>query len=84
MTTPAAKGPLDHRKEAAYKNGSNNVFEFVLCPNVGFLAGPEPLIKDAELKISFDRADPATALVKIDKTGVVPKYLEIKKLQRVG
>ena len=78
LTTTAGKKMADRRKESAVVSGNNIIYEFVLCPNVGFLAGPDPLVKDAELKISFDRADPATALIKLDATAEVPKYIEIK------
>ena len=78
MSTDLAKKAVEQRREGATKSGDKFIHEFVLCPNIGFLAGPEPLIKDAELKISFDRADPATALIKLNKTAVVPTYLEIK------
>ena len=54
MSTDAAKKGVDRRRDLATQVGNKFVYEFVLCPNVGFLAGPDPLVKDAELKISFD------------------------------
>ena len=39
------------------------IYEFVLVPNLGFLADPQPLPTDCELKLSFDRASASTALL---------------------
>ena len=41
-------------------------FEFAFTPNFGFLASPEPLLKDCELKLSFDRSDWRTAITAFD------------------
>ena len=54
----------DARKLCKKQRGSNYVWEFVICPSVGFLGSPEPLTKDCELKISFDRALPFTSVLK--------------------
>ena len=51
-------------------------YEFVLIPNLGFLADPLPLLKDCELKLNFDRASSATAIM--SSNDVEAPYLEIK------
>ena len=43
--------------------GDTRRYEFVITPNVDFLASPLPLMKNTELKLSFDRAPCATALL---------------------
>ena len=55
-------------------------WEFIICPNIGFLASPEPLIKDCELKISFDRSAAYNSLLVIDDAKAKPldKPIEIK------
>ena len=40
-------------------------YEFIIVPNFGFLGSPDPLIKDCEMKISFDRSKPELVLMKI-------------------
>ena len=53
-------------------------YEFVLTPNYGFLASPEPLLKDCELKISFDRSNWKTSITKFDDVTKPCTGLEIK------
>ena len=47
-------------------------------PNFGFLASPEPLLKDCELKISFDRSPWQTVLTEYDTITDACTGLEIK------
>ena len=54
------------RQAAGHKSGGKIRYEFVLCPNIGFLASPDLLMKDCELKLKFDRADAENALVAFD------------------
>ena len=58
--------------------GNKTRFEFAFSPNTGFLASPDLLLKDTELKISFDRTPPQTALLEIGSVTEECKYLEIK------
>ena len=52
-----------HRQYAGTKIGDKIRYEFTLCPNLGFLASPDLLMKDCELKLTFDRADVQNALI---------------------
>ena len=58
----------------------NNVmrYEFAFSPNTGFLASPDLLLKDTELKISFDRTTAPTALLEIGDVTNACKFIEIK------
>ena len=40
-------------------------YDFIFMPSFGFLGGNEPLIKDCEVRLSFDRAPPSSALMKL-------------------
>lgn len=51
------------RKFLAKADGTNEKYEFIICPNIGFLASPDLLMKDCELRLSFDRSPPSTSLV---------------------
>ena len=53
-------------------------YEFVLTPNFGFLASPEPLLKDCELKLSFDRSSWQTVLTEYATVTTACTKLEIK------
>ena len=59
---------LQARKMCGKHKNPNYIWEFIICPSVGFLGNPEPLPKDCELKISFDRASPKTSVLKIGDT----------------
>jgi len=64
------------------KTANDKIYEFVISPNFGFLGSPEPLMKDCELKLSFDRTKFKNALMEI-ATPTTPlktennNYLEI-------
>ena len=73
-----AKKVIEHRQHAGYKNGTKIRYEFVLSPNVGFLASPDLLMKDCELKLTFDRAPIENAFVKFGTPTDVCETLEIK------
>ena len=49
----------DRRVEIGYHDTGNNkfIFDFCVVPNTGFLGNPDLLLKDAELKLSFDRSN---------------------------
>ena len=41
-----------------HEGGSKKyIVEFCIIPNTGFLSNPDPLVKDVELKLSFDRSN---------------------------
>ena len=51
------------RQSAGILRANKRRYEFVITPNIGFLASPMPLMKNTELKLSFDRASPKLALL---------------------
>ena len=54
-------------------------WEFVLAPNIGFLASPGPLMKNCELKLSFDRSNAYTSILDCGTgTPELKKPIEIK------
>ena len=59
------------------KDKTHYIYEFIFVPNLGFLADSLPLPKDCELRISFDRASPAAALL-ADEGAPELETLEIK------
>ena len=72
-------GGLIHRRKVGAKLSADNStirYEFVFTPNTGFLASPDLLLKDTELKISFDRATSQTALLETASIETECKYLE--------
>lgn len=64
------------RSEVSTKSGAKQRYEFAFVPNNGFLCSPELLMKDCELKLSFDRANPKIALTKI-KDSTPPDKIDI-------
>lgn len=74
------KAWVEKRTDCSRKSGNNRRYEFAFIPNNGFLASPELLMKDCELKLSFDRANPKIALTKLkevaapDKIDIVDCY----------
>ena len=54
------------RKDCSTLSNGNNRYEFAFVPNNGFLASPELLMKDCELKLSFDRAKAVIALTDVN------------------
>ena len=59
------KAIVDKRDEGAV-NGSNgkNRYEFAFVPNIGFLSTKDLLVKDCEVKLSFDRTSPTMSVIK--------------------
>ena len=57
---------LERRKTKGCKDNDYREFEFIICPNIGFLGNNLPLPTDCELKLSFDRASPYTSVLRID------------------
>lgn len=56
----------EKREKMGTASGEYNEFEFILCPNTGFLGNNLPLPKDCELKLSFDRASPYLAVLRLE------------------
>ena len=72
-----AKQHVLTRNHCSTKSGDKNRYEFAFIPNNGFLSSPELLMKDCELKLSFDRANPKIALTQIDSGSTAPTELRI-------
>ena len=56
---------VEKRGKMATVSGDYKEFEFILCPNIGFLGNNLPLPKDCELKLSFDRASPYMSVLRL-------------------
>ena len=54
-----AKTVREKRLDILYHDTVNKKFiaDFCIIPNTGFLSNADPLVKDVELKLSFDRSD---------------------------
>ena len=65
------------RLTGATQNGTNYRYEFEFSPTNGFLASPDLLMTNCELKLSFDRASIKHSLVRLDETGTLTD-IEIK------
>ena len=74
----------DNRRECAVKIGDKYRWEFVFSPNVGFLGNPEPLIKDCELKLSFDRAPAYNSVLRLDGDTRYETPFEIKDVVAIS
>ena len=66
------------RKYQAFASGTNQRYEFIICPNIGFLASPDLLMKDCELRLNFDRSPATTSLVECAAITNVCDFIEIK------
>ena len=73
----SATNIIQMRQSVGYLHAKKRRYEFVITPNVGFLANPMPLMKNTELKLSFDRASPAVALLKNGDITTECKYIEL-------
>ena len=68
-TSEELKGPggdaiIGNRQWNRYTISGKKVYEFAIIPNIGFLGSPDLLVKNCELKLSFDRASSSTAILK--------------------
>ena len=59
-------------------------YEFALTPNYGFLANPEPLLNNCQLKISFDRSNWATAISELGPVTNKCTFLEIEDCHAIA
>ena len=69
---------INRRKFNSHLSGTTRRYEFVFCPMIGFLASPDLLMKDCELKISFDRANAANAILEYGPVTNACTGIEIK------
>ena len=69
---------IKRRNYLYHEEGTKRRYEFAFTPAMGFLASPEPLLNDTELKISFDRCRPETSLIATTSITHDCEYIEIK------
>ena len=67
-----------NRKYSRYEVSGKTIYEFAIIPNTGFIGSPDLLLKNCELKLSFDRAHPSLAVLKVGEAEL-PDVLEIKE-----
>lgn len=71
---------IQGRQYGRYTVSGKKTYEFALIPNMGFLGSPDLLVKNCELKLSFDRAQSSVAILKMREPNEnVPNVLEIKE-----
>ena len=61
-----------------HEEGTKRRYEFAYTPAIGFLGSPESLLNNTELKISFDRSRPETALIATASITNDCEYIELK------
>ena len=77
-TAILANDPLKARRRwGASSDATKTRYEFEFSPVNGFLASPDLLMTDCELKLSFDRASLKNAFVRLDKSASLTN-LEIR------
>ena len=69
---------VKRRQFGVHEHGNVRRYEFIFSPNIGFLASPDLLMKDCELKLSFDRANIANALIEYATVTSECTEIEIK------
>ena len=52
------------RERTAAKRSGKAIYDFAFIPDVSFLSNADPLLKNCELKLRFDRADPKVCVLK--------------------
>ena len=68
-----------NRQWGRHKTGNMVTYEFIFIPSHGFLASPDLLVKNCEIKLSFDRAPTEVALLTNAAVTTRPgKTIEIK------
>ena len=56
---------INNRKKLGKTDGNKITYDFVFVPNDGFLNSNKPLVRDCEIKLSFDRAIADVAFIRI-------------------
>ena len=70
---------IANRQWNRYDLSGKKVYEFAVIPNIGFLGSPDLLVKNCELKLSFDRAPSSVAILKQSEPREdIPNVFEIK------
>ena len=73
----SAANIITFRQSAGFLHSKKRRYEFVISPNIGFLSNPMPLMKNTELKLSFDRAPLEVALLKNGDITAECKFIEL-------
>ena len=61
---PGGDAIIQNRQWNRYTVSGKKIYEFALIPNMGFLGSPDLLVKNCELKLSFDRAPSNVSILK--------------------
>ena len=77
------KGNASYKKtrtDISHHNATakTRTWTFVICPSFGFLGSPEPLMKNCELKLSFDRSSPYTSVLDAGSATPALEHIDIK------
>ena len=59
------------RQRTRVKKGEKSRYDFAFIPDLAFLANADPLLKNCELKLRFDRADKAVSLLRLEAGGTL-------------
>ena len=74
---------IKHRRRAATLDGNVYRYEFIFTPCNGFLQSSEPLMKDCELKIRFERAPWNVAIQAISDNPEPITEIELKDVHAI-
>ena len=65
----------EHRDALGSEDNGKMTYDFVIIPSHGFLASPDLLLNNCELRINFDRADPKVSMIRMSGTDSTPKIV---------
>ena len=74
---------VNRRRNGAIEDGDNIRYEFILSPCNGFLQNLEPLIKDCELKLRFERTSWNVAVQAVKDSPAELNSIELKDIHAV-
>ena len=74
---------INRRRNGAIEDGDNIRYEFILSPCNGFLQNLEPLIKDCELKLRFERTSWNVAVQAVKDSPAELNSIELKDIHAV-
>ena len=75
---------VNRRRNCATVDGENYRYEFLLSPCNGFLQNTEPLLKDCELKLRFERAQWNVAVQAVGDGPTAMNSIELKDIYAVS
>ena len=68
---------ITHREGLGTTDGTDITYDFIIVPCHGFLASPDLLLNNCELRINFDRADSKISTIRTSGSETTPK-IDIK------